>query len=366
MLAPFGKCRYLPITDHDSAPRLPDLKIRLLAGLLAALFLAGCANKVVLLSAEEVDKLEAPGSLGAALETYRIVVRDPGAETSVPLGPADVGLIQPESMRLFRLSKEGTAWEMVEGSRFDMKRNAVVASNLQSGIHRVFGASRIEDVYGLQSLACLDAGARISQIPEICKFILCPAFDLGHAAAGQPGGPGGGGLPPGGFGPIGGGFGNICDQCLGRPFGPGAFPECGIPGMGGLGPPFGPGAKIPWPFKPVAQDNQCASGSYEVGQVDYNFEDEFDLIPSGAVTPAYPGVDVRATVRYPATASGAGQPVAGAKRFPLVIFLHGNHATCPCSCSHACAPGDRIASHLGYSRSWIYCQLEQAGIRTAL
>jgi hypothetical protein len=92
----------------------------------------------------------------------------------------------------------------------------------------------------------------------------------------------------------------------------------------------------------------CRPGPYAVGRADYDFENEFDLIPSGSTTPAYAGVDVRATVRYPATASGPGQPVAGSGRYPLIIFLHGNHATCPCSCSHSCAAASRIPNHLGY------------------
>ena len=97
--------------------------------------------------------------------------------------------------------------------------------------------------------------------------------------------------------------------------------------------------------------NACRPGPHAVGQVDYNFEDEFNLIPTGSTTPAYPNVDVRATVRYPASAAGVGQPVAGSGRYPLLIFLHGNHVTCsnPCSGSHACAPGDRVPNHTGYN-----------------
>jgi hypothetical protein len=99
--------------------------------------------------------------------------------------------------------------------------------------------------------------------------------------------------------------------------------------------------------------NGCTPGPYAVGQVDYNFEDEFDLVPSGGGPAAYPNVDVRATVRYPATTAGVGQPVAGLPlvvRFPLVAVLHGNHVTCsnPCSGSHSCAPADRVPNHRGY------------------
>lgn len=100
---------------------------------------------------------------------------------------------------------------------------------------------------------------------------------------------------------------------------------------------------------PVGGVNQCVAGPFNVGQVDYNFENEFDLIPAGSATPTYPDVDVRATIRYPAIMKGLAQPIVGSRRYPLILFLHGNHATCPCSCSHACPEGDRIPNHLGYN-----------------
>jgi hypothetical protein len=105
--------------------------------------------------------------------------------------------------------------------------------------------------------------------------------------------------------------------------------------------------------KVAMPQNGCTPGPYPVGQVDYNFEDEFDLVPTGGGPAAYPNVDVRATVRYPARTAGVGQPVTGLPvlvRFPLVIVLHGNHATCsnPCSGSHSCPVGDRVPNHRGY------------------
>lgn len=115
---------------------------------------------------------------------------------------------------------------------------------------------------------------------------------------------------------------------------------------------LGAGCALPALFKSriAVPPNACTPGPYPVGAVDYNFEDEFDLVPAGGMTPAYPNVDVRATVRYPATASGVGQPVAGLGRYPLVLFLHGNHRTCsnPCSGSHTCPPADRLPNHRGY------------------
>lgn len=99
-----------------------------------------------------------------------------------------------------------------------------------------------------------------------------------------------------------------------------------------------------------AEENACVSGPYHVGRVDYDFEDEFDLVPAGGGPAAYPDVDVRATVRYPAVSDGVQQPVKGPwwRHYPLIVFLHGNHATCPCSCSHACPAASRIPNHLGY------------------
>jgi hypothetical protein len=115
---------------------------------------------------------------------------------------------------------------------------------------------------------------------------------------------------------------------------------------------LGTGCSLPaFKARVAVPHNACTPGPYAVGTVEYNFEDEFDIIPSGGTAPAYPKVDVRGTVRYPATTSGPGQPVASTfVRYPLVIFLHGNHSTCsnPCSGSHACAPSDRVPSHRGY------------------
>lgn len=95
--------------------------------------------------------------------------------------------------------------------------------------------------------------------------------------------------------------------------------------------------------------NACVTGPHNIGRASYDFEDDFDLVPSGGGPPAYPDVDVRAVLRYPAKSNGDVTDLPDAGTFPLVIFLHGNHATCPCSCSHACSAHDRIPNHLGYN-----------------
>lgn len=112
------------------------------------------------------------------------------------------------------------------------------------------------------------------------------------------------------------------------------------------------GCAAPFAVRRATPANACVPGPYFVGQVDYNFENEFDLIAAGQTTPSYPAVDVRATVRYPARAAGTAQPVAGWwGSYPLVLVLHGNHSTCsnPCSGSHSCAPADRVPNHRGYN-----------------
>ena len=94
----------------------------------------------------------------------------------------------------------------------------------------------------------------------------------------------------------------------------------------------------------------CKLSASMVGAADYNFEGAVDLTPPGVQPPVYPKVDVRAVVRYPAKAVGSTTAVADG-RFPLVLFLHGNHAICympelppdeRCNCFRPCPSGKRI------------------------
>lgn len=57
------------------------------------------------------------------------------------------------------------------------------------------------------------------------------------------------------------------------------------------------------------------------------------------------------SIRYPAQWTGQGAPLpTGSSRYPVVLFLHGNHAVCTTgwACDHSCPPQSRIASHRGY------------------
>jgi hypothetical protein len=62
-------------------------------------------------------------------------------------------------------------------------------------------------------------------------------------------------------------------------------------------------------------------GPEQVGQASYSFDDQFN--PLGAVA----NVDLRAVIRYPATAAGLNQPVT-AGTHPLFVIEHGNHSYC--------------------------------------
>lgn len=94
-------------------------------------------------------------------------------------------------------------------------------------------------------------------------------------------------------------------------------------------------------------------GPLAIGQASYSFDDALFL--SNAVS-TYEGgaagstnVDLRAVVRYPATAAGTNTPVAPGVH-PIFIIEHGNHSYCNVAASShaACPVGQRTLNHMGY------------------
>lgn len=92
-------------------------------------------------------------------------------------------------------------------------------------------------------------------------------------------------------------------------------------------------------------------GTFPVGSRDYSQDDYFTSLGGASA------VDLRATVRYPATSAGPDTTVA-AGSFPLFIIEHGNHQICEVllpgtGCAqyhtHASCP-DRTLNHEGYTR----------------
>jgi hypothetical protein len=297
-----------------------------------------------LLKEASIPEADRPRSFGGTRRFYRLDRAAPGAPLRFPLDAGAAALFQEDSLRLFRLDPGRHVWEVVPESRYDAAAGGMVGA-AGAGTYTVLGASRFEDVFGMQQAVC-GARGRPADVPKICQVILCTGDLLAGAGSGMgydlPGG-----IPPGDvFGTMGG----VCEQCLKGPGGPLDFAECHIPQT--WDPlPFPKPDLIPWPVPRGCFDasNACRPGPYNVGQSSYDFPDALQLVATGGAS-AYPNVDVRAVVRYPAASSGVDTPIANRGPFPLAVFLHGNHTTCtPCSCDHSCAPAARVPSHAGYN-----------------
>ena len=92
-------------------------------------------------------------------------------------------------------------------------------------------------------------------------------------------------------------------------------------------------------------------GPYGVGTVDYLDENGISGItdPQGITGPQYPIKLGWARIKYPATATGVGTPVAPGGPYPIALFMHGRHANCQVGgIDPNCAPANRIPSHEGY------------------
>lgn len=93
----------------------------------------------------------------------------------------------------------------------------------------------------------------------------------------------------------------------------------------------------------VVADDPYDLGSIPIGRMEYSYDDYFASI-GGANN-----VDLRAVVRYPATASGNNTPVA-AGQHPIFFIQHGNHRSCEVGGhTHASCP-NRTENHKGYMR----------------
>jgi hypothetical protein len=86
-------------------------------------------------------------------------------------------------------------------------------------------------------------------------------------------------------------------------------------------------------------------GPFAIGHDSYSVDDYFPTMGGAS------NVDLRAVVRYPATAAGTGTPVAPGTH-PIFVIEHGNHSICNTGeIDHTlCAPADRKKNHEGYMR----------------
>jgi hypothetical protein len=102
-------------------------------------------------------------------------------------------------------------------------------------------------------------------------------------------------------------------------------------------------------------DDPYDLGSIPIGQAEYSYDDylflsdEVSTNEGGA--PGSTNVDLRAIVRYPATAAGTNTPVQPGAH-PIFVIEHGNHDICrdmSYAQNHAgCPVNQRVPNHLGY------------------
>jgi hypothetical protein len=94
-------------------------------------------------------------------------------------------------------------------------------------------------------------------------------------------------------------------------------------------------------------------GPTPIGQASYSFDNALflsnpvSMYEGGAAGTA--NVDLRAVVRYPATAAGTNTPIAAGSH-PIFIIEHGNHGFCNVGAANhnACPVGQRKLNHMGY------------------
>lgn len=96
-------------------------------------------------------------SFGAARKFYRISAQP---VIKLPLRASDVALLQPDSIRLFKLNVPKQKWELVADSKYDERSQTITASSKEAGIYTAIGASRFEEVLEAQQGVRADARAR--------------------------------------------------------------------------------------------------------------------------------------------------------------------------------------------------------------
>jgi hypothetical protein len=166
-----------------------------------------------------------PRSSFGSIERYVEVGADgergfePGTIT-IEYSPEQLGWVDPETLRVFRLDVEAREWELVPDSGPD-GRGAVRADVRRPGIYGVVGLPGHSAVLEAVRRVCRLPSAELpgehpwSGLPSICLEILCtPDVDRWSDGSNRPL------LPPGGFGD------SVCDFCAGLQPLPGGLPEC--------------------------------------------------------------------------------------------------------------------------------------------
>jgi photosystem II stability/assembly factor-like uncharacterized protein len=221
--------------------KLPTIR-RLGRTAAAAVLLAGAltGGPAWAMSVERAPAPEGSWSLGAA-DVY-VEIRDLGGKSqsvSIPMSESEVRWLDQGSLRLQWWNPDKKHFELVDGSRYDAGKKATQSTVSKDGRYGVFGWSAWSHIRSVQGQICDPSEILSDQlINELCLVILCPAYDTmawseaWFEGTGQR-------VPPGDVGEH---FGNICDQCIGRPAGPVNPAECG-----GGNPQPQPGQGVPPP-----------------------------------------------------------------------------------------------------------------------
>jgi hypothetical protein len=275
---------------------------------------------------------------------YRIQLGEEGKviEVQLPIRVQAIGAIDLSTLRWARLDPESKQYEILD-TPVTLSGQETTLRLANSGDYSLFGLPAEPLGKAAIGQVCGAEGRPTrAQLEPICTNIFCAGFkEIGPL--GLPNDPQVPGLPAG----PGPGGGDICERCMNRSGRlPGAIPECHLTKG------FEPGVILPPLFPrpicqvaPASMADPSDSGTYPVASTEYKFVDAVNIPPND------PNTDVWATVRYPGAAAGVDAPIApGTAKFPLVVYLHGNHGTMVKNGDHVCGENDPVVrNHDGYN-----------------
>lgn len=168
--------------------------------------------KVSPVTSKEIGEAANFRSFGATGEFFQIGALKPGTGIELPLKKEKTMLLQPDSIRLFRLDKSKQKWELVPESAYDPQKEVIYAKTSKPGFYTAVGASRYDAVYESQKTL-----AREGFVLPPCKLIQCPSDGSLDVAAKD-----------------------LCDTCISGGIGHGNlydFPELNLPAIKPSSPP---------------------------------------------------------------------------------------------------------------------------------
>ncbi|CAI4033332.1 exported protein of unknown function [Nitrospira tepida] len=293
------------------------------------------------------ERIPAPAPAASLLDLghhYRVRLAEEGKATEVqlPVKAQAIGAMDLSTLRWGRLDPGTKQYEVLDVPVVVSGKGTSVRL-AQSGDYSLFGLpAEPLGKAAIGRVCAIEGRPTPAQIEPICTKIYCAGFkEVGPiGVSGDPGIPG---MPP----RPGPGGGDICERCMNRGGRlPEAIAECHLTkgiDVGIVLPPL-----FPLPVcqvSPASMVDPSEPGNYPVASTEYKFVDAINIPPND------PNTDVWATVRYPGAAAGPDAAIApGTTKFPLVLYLHGNHGTVISGSSHVCGgSGPPVPNHDGYN-----------------